>query len=56
LEILDVGKTCLIRKYTNPENFKMPSKKITTIGVDQVTMKLKIDDFLVKIVIWDPAG
>lgn len=30
----DVGKTCLIRRYTDPDNFKMPSKKISTIGVD----------------------
>ena len=33
----------------------MPSKKISTIGVDQVTMKLKINDYLV-VIIWDPAG
>ena len=52
----DVGKTCLIRKYTDPQNFKLPSKKISTIGVDQVTMKLKINDFLVRIIIWDPVG
>jgi small GTP-binding protein len=52
----DVGKTCLIRRYTDPDNFKLPSKKISTIGIDQVTLKLKINDYLVRIVIWDPAG
>ena len=52
----DVGKTCLIRKYTDPQNFKLPSKKISTIGVDQVVLKLKINDYLARIIIWDPAG
>lgn len=52
----DVGKTCLIRRYTDPDNFRLPSKKISTIGVDQVTLKLKINEYLVRIIIWDPAG
>ncbi len=52
----DVGKTCLIRKYSDPDNFKMPSQKISTIGIDQVNMKIKINEYLVKIQIWDPAG
>ena len=52
----NVGKTCLIRRYTDPANFKVPSKKISTIGVDQVTIKLKIESYLVRIIIWDPAG
>ena len=30
----DVGKTCLIRKFQNPEKFQIPSHKISTIGID----------------------
>lgn len=52
----DVGKTCLIRKYSDPDNFKMPSQKISTIGIDQVNMKIKINEYLVNVQIWDPAG
>jgi GTPase SAR1 family protein len=52
----DVGKTCLIRRYSDPENFKVPSKKITTIGFDQVNVVIKINQYLVRIQVWDPAG
>ena len=34
----------------------MPNNKISTIGVDHVTVRLKIQDLMVRIVIWDPAG
>lgn len=52
----DVGKTCLIRKFQKQDQFQIPSKKISTIGVDQVTMKLRIENLLVRVIIWDPAG
>lgn len=52
----DVGKTCLIRRYQDPENFHVPSKKISTIGFDQVSLKIKINEYIVRILIWDPAG
>jgi len=52
----DVGKTCLIRKFQKHDQFQIPNKKISTIGVDQVTMKLRIENLLVRVIIWDPAG
>lgn len=34
----------------------MPSSKITTLGIESQQMKLKINNMLIKVVLWDPAG
>lgn len=34
----------------------MPASKITTLGIEQQQMKLKINNMIVKVVLWDPAG
>lgn len=52
----DVGKTCLIRKYQLQDGFALPKSKIFTLGVDNRVVKLKINDMIVKVVLWDPAG
>lgn len=52
----DVGKTCLIRKYQLQDGFSLPKSKIFTLGVDNRVVKLKINDMVVKVVLWDPAG
>jgi len=52
----DVGKTCLIRKYKFQDAFEIPKSKISTLGIENQVMKLKINNMLVKVVLWDPAG
>ena len=52
----DVGKTCLIRRYKFQDSFNMPASKITTLGIESQQMRIKINDMIVKVVLWDPAG
>ena len=34
----------------------MPASKITTLGIESQQMRIKINDMIVKVVLWDPAG
>ncbi|CDW82852.1 ras-related protein rab-10 [Stylonychia lemnae] len=52
----DVGKTCLIQKYQYQDNYQIPLKKQTTLGIETKVVKLKIQGQMVKVVLWDPAG
>ena len=52
----DVGKTCLIRRYKFQDSFNMPASKITTLGIESQQMRIKINEMIVKVVLWDPAG
>ena len=49
----EVGKTCLIRRYTNGI-FK--EEYISTIGIDYDSKKEIIDDINVQVKLWDTAG
>lgn len=48
-----VGKTCLIRRFTENE---FHSSHISTIGVDFKMKTLEIDGIKVRVQIWDTAG
>lgn len=48
-----VGKSCILAQFA--ENFYTPDT-LMTIGIDCKTKKIKIDDTLMKLQIWDTAG
>lgn len=51
----DVGKTSLIRKFVKGDTIDDTSK-ISTVGVDRNSIKVKINDEPVEVILWDPAG
>jgi len=53
VDVLGVGKTCLLLRYTDNlfnDNF------VSTIGVDFKIKTMKLDDKVMKLQIWDTAG
>jgi small GTP-binding protein len=52
----DVGKTCLIRKYQLQDSFQVPKHKISTLGIENKVVRLKVNGQMVRVVLWDPAG
>ena len=47
------GKTTILRKYAN---YKLPKHHLSTIGIDFISKRIKIDDKEIKLNIWDTAG
>lgn len=52
---MSVGKTLLIKRFISKDTKKCFST-VSTIGIDIQSIKLKFNDMIVKVVIWDPAG
>ncbi len=52
----NVGKTRLIKKYKVGESYKESTDTVSTIGIDSQTVKLKVDNLVTRVTIWDPAG
>ncbi len=53
IEVIVVGKTSLIQKFTNPSPKKNLNEYNTTVGVDFSSKSISIDDSIVQLQIWD---
>ncbi|XP_069710139.1 ras-related protein Rab-10-like isoform X2 [Phaenicophaeus curvirostris] len=51
-----VGKTSIVRSYTDPHGAPTSSSYLTTIGIDFKVKPVMFDDIRVKLQIWDTAG
>ncbi|XP_028402351.1 ras-related protein Rab-13-like [Dendronephthya gigantea] len=50
-----VGKTCLIQRYSRPDE-KLAMAYVTTIGIDFVNSVKIVDNVRIRLQIWDTAG